>query len=340
LDRNLTIPGGRKAGVYGSGAFVGWYNGHPDFRRLAPDLECGAVAVIGNGNVAIDVARVLAKTPDEMAAADLASHAAEAIHRSPVRDIHILGRRGPAEAKFTNTELRELGKLNDCRPVVDASQIPSAAEESIPERERRLAERNLATLHDFAARPAGAETKRIHFVFNAQPVEILGGARVNGLRMERTQLLDGEAIGTGETFDIPCGLVVGAIGYRMESLEGLPFDRRSGTVINRDGRAGKGLYVAGWAKRGSNGVIGTNKADGDVVANHIRADFTIGRKPGRVALERTLEAGGVRWVSFGEWQEIDAVEVAAAPAGAPRRKLTRVDEMLAVVDKPVAAERT
>ena len=338
LDKPLEIPGSGLAGVYGAAEFVGWYNGHPNFRQLNPDLHTSGVAVIGNGNVALDIARVLAKTPGEMAVADIPSYASDLIHEAPITDIYVIGRRGPVESKFSNAELCEMGNLADGLPVIDPAQLPDAVDPSIPERERRIGEKNLATFRVMAGIEPAGQRKRVHFLFHAQPVKILGRKRVNGLRLERTRVVDGGAVGTGEFFEIPCGAVAAAIGYRMDSLHGLPIDRRSGTVINRGGRAGKGLYVAGWAKRGSNGVIGSNKADGDVVAQQICEDRPFGRKPGRVPLERALAEAGVRWVSYGEWMEIDAVEVAAAPEGAPRRKLTRIEDMLTVLDGAPAAK--
>jgi ferredoxin--NADP+ reductase len=344
-DRPLDIPGAGLAGVFGAAAFVGWYNGHPDFRDLDPDLDIAAACIIGNGNVAIDVARVLVKTAEEMAGSDLADHAAQAIRAAPLRDVYMIGRRGPVQAKFTNKELTEMGALADCATVIDPALLPHEVSGPMPERDRRLAEKNLATLKEFAARaldgaPDGTKTKRVHFQFNAKPVAVLGPdatlgeGRCEALRLEKTRLEDGRAVGTGEFFEIPCGLVVSAIGYRMTPIEGLALDSGTGGIVNRNGRIGPGLYVAGWAGRGPTGVIGTNKADGDRVAELIQADFPQGGgKPGRAALDRLLAAGKVRRVSFADWERIDAAEVAAAPSGAPRRKLTRVADLLSVLDE-------
>ncbi len=330
-DRPLGVPGSDAVGVYGAAAFVGWYNGHPDFCDLDPDLNTSAVAVIGNGNVAIDVARVLVKTPAEMAASDLAENAAAVIHRAPIEDVYLIGRRGPVEAKFTNKELSEMGDLEACAPVVDPAQIPAqipaAVEGEMSDRDRRLREKNLATLRDFANRPPGSKRKRVHFLFYAQPVEVLS----NGLRLERTRVDGGRAQGTGEFFEIPCGVVIPAIGYAMPPLPGVPLDEAKGVVANDDGRVDDGLYAVGWAKRGPVGVIGTNKGDGDTVARQIGEDISEGGRPGGTALESLLAKRAVRWVSFTDWQRIDAAEVAAAPAGAPRRKLIRIKDMLAVL---------
>ena len=338
-DRPLDIPGADLEGVLGAAAFVGWYNGHPEFRDLAPDLDTPAVCVIGNGNVAIDVARVLVKTPAEMAASDLADHAAEAIQAAPLRDVYLIGRRGPVQAKFTNKELTEMGTLADCAAVVDPARLPEAVSGEMPARDRRLAEKNLATLRTFAeAAPEHAKTKRVHFLFNAQPVAVLGAGRCEALRLEKTRLEDGRAVGTGESFDVPCGLVVSAIGYRMAPVEGLALESGTGGIANKDGRVAPGLYVAGWVGRGPSGVIGTNKADGDRVAELIQADNPQGSgpgrgKPGRAAMERLLAERGVRRVGFDDWERIDAAETAAAAPGAPRRKLTRIADLLAVLDR-------
>lgn len=331
MDRSLDIPGGDRPGVYGAAAFVGWYNGHPDFVDLDPDLDVDAVCVIGNGNVAIDVARVLVKTPAEMAASDLPPYAASAIHGAPIRDVYLIGRRGPLEAKFTNKELSELGDLADCVPLVDPAQLPAEVTGNLSGRERRLAEKNLRTLRQFAGRDRSERAKRLHFLFFARPIEVLGQSKVEGLRLERTRLDRGRAVGTGETFDIPCGLIVSAIGYRMQPIDGVPIDPKTGVVRSRDGRVDDGLYAVGWAERGPTGVIGTNKIDGDLCACQIAEDVGTGKKPGRAALEALLKDRGVTWLSFADWQRIEAAEVAAAPAGAPRQKLIRIKDMLALV---------
>ena len=332
LDRALGIPGEDKSGVYGSATFVAWYNGHPDFRDLAPDLNASAVAVVGVGNVAIDIARVLVKTEAEMAESDLTDHARAIIHDSPLTDVYLLGRRGPVEAKFTNVELREMGKLADCAANVDPAQLPDGVGE-LPDRDRRLKEKNLATLREFAAGGSGGKSKRVHFHFYAAPVEILGGERVEGLRLERTRLDGGRAVGTGEFYTIECGVVIAAIGYRAGPVAGAPFDADRHIVANVDGRVDKGLYTAGWIGRAPSGVISSNRADAAAAAACIAEDIgEEGSKPGRPALEQLLAKRGVRHVSFADWQRIDAAEVANAPAPAPRRKFTTLKEMLAVLD--------
>jgi NADPH-dependent glutamate synthase beta subunit-like oxidoreductase len=336
LDRPLGIPGDDKKGVLGAAAFVGWYNGHPDFRDLDPDLNTAAVVVVGNGNVAIDCARVLAKTPDEMAATDLADHAADAAHGAPIKDIYMCGRRGPVEAKFTNVELREMGELANCAPVVDAAQLPDAVPDAIAgemdARDLRLCERNLESLRSFVGASGAGKDKRMHFAFFANPVEIIGGERVEAVKLEKTEVCDGRAVGTGEFTELPCGVVISAIGYRGEIFDGVPFDDWGGVAVNDEGRVAPGVYAVGWIKRGPSGVIGTNKHDGDIAAKQILEDISASTKPGRVAFESLLKEKSVRWVTYEDWQTIDEVEKANAKPGAPRRKFTRVGDMLAVLD--------
>ena len=331
-DRKLGIPGGDKKGVFGSADFVGWYNGHPDFTGLSPDLNVGAVAVVGVGNVAIDIARVLVKTPAEMAATDIADHAAKAVQASPLTDVYMFGRRGPIEAKFTNVELREMGKLENCMPIVHPDQLPDAVTGDWSDRDLRLKERNLATMREFLDVDPAGKAKRVHFEFFANPVEVLGGDKVEGLRVERTKVEGGRAVGTGEFYDVACGLVVAAIGYYSIPIEGVPFDSDNGIVVHDEGRVGDGVYAVGWIKRGPTGVIGTNKPDGETAAQQILEDVAEGAKPGRDAFSALLSARGVRVVNYVDWQKIEQAEIAAASGEAPRRKFVTVPEMLASLD--------
>jgi NADPH-dependent glutamate synthase beta subunit-like oxidoreductase len=331
-DNPARLPGADKKGVYGSAAFVGWYNGHPDFRNLDPDLDTSAVALIGVGNVAVDVARVLVKTHTEMASADLPDYADAAIQAAPIEDVYMFGRRGPVDAKFTNVELREMGRLENSVPLVDPAQLPDAVSGDYEDRDLRVREKNLGTLKEFAERKAEEKPKRVHFAFYASPVEILGGDKVEGLRLERTRVEEGRAVGTGEFFKIPCGVVISAIGYRSEPIEGAPFDEKRGIVPNAEGRVADALYAVGWIKRGPTGTIATNKPDGKLAAEQILADCT-GGKPGRAGFEKLLEARGIRAVSFAEWQKIEAVEEAAATPPSPRKKFVTIEAMLAQLDK-------
>jgi NADPH-dependent glutamate synthase beta subunit-like oxidoreductase len=331
-DRPLGVRGDEMQGVYGSASFVGWGNSHPDLVDLAPLLDVKAVVVIGNGNVALDVARVLVKTPEEMATSDLSLAAAEAIAGAPLNDVFMVGRRGPVDAKFTNVELREMGELVDCAPVVDPAVLPADAAEIFDARDRRLRERNLATLRSFAEMSPEGTAKRCHFLFYASPVEILGDTRVTGVRFERTKVVDGAAVGSGEFFAINCGVVIAAIGYVSHAVDGAPYDQRQAIVPSDDGRVEPGLYVAGWIKRGPSGVISTNKGDGKKVAQLIDADIRDCGRPGADALTALLAERGARIVTYADWQVIEAAEIAGAAPPAPRRKFTTVAEMLAVLD--------
>ena len=275
-DRKLGIPGEEKIGVYGSADFVGWYNGHPDFTDLAPDLNTQTVVVIGNGNVAVDAARVLVKTEEEMTATDLADHAAETIRASSITDVYMVGRRGPIEAKFTNVELREMGKLDDCVPIIDADQLPETIEGEWSNRDLRLKERNLATMREFQDVDPSGKSKRVHFTFYTKPVEILGGDKVEGIRMETTKVENGRSVGTGEFFNISCGLVIPAIGYFSDPFPGVAFDASNGIVVHNDGRVADNIYAVGWIKRGPTGVIGSNKSDGDIVSSLLGENVTLG----------------------------------------------------------------
>ena len=333
-DNKLGIPGEDKQGVIGSAAFVGWYNGHPDFVDLAPDLNSANVCVIGNGNVAVDIARLLVKTRAELSTSDITNDALDALQASSVTDVYMLGRRGPVEAKFTNVELREMGHLENCVPQIDGSIIPDGVpeEEEMSDRDRRLREKNLGTLRDFVGRDPNELEKRVHFEFYAAPREILGDDKVEGLRLERTQVVDGRAVGTGEFFESETSLVLPAVGYRSSGLEGLPFNDDWGVAVSEDGRAGDGLYVVGWIKRGPSGVIGTNRPDGQLAAKQIIEDIAEGSKPGRAALEAALQKNGARIVNYDDWQALDAHEKANARDGAPREKEITVAAMLGVLD--------
>ncbi|MGJ3260522.1 MAG: FAD-dependent oxidoreductase [Rhodospirillales bacterium] len=328
-DRVLSIPGADKTGVHGSAAFVGWYNGHPDFVELEPDLNIETAVVIGNGNVALDIARVLVRSKSGRAKTDLPPYARDAMNASPIRDVYLLGRRGPLEAKFTNVELREMLDLTECAPVVDAADLPDGVPDDMEDRAKRLAEKNLETLRAFAERDPDAMPKRAHFGFFAKPVEILGGERVEGIRIERTRVEDGNAVGTGETYDIPCGLVVAAIGYRAEPIPGLPYDESRGVIPNDKGKIDAGLYAVGWIKRGPSGVISSSRPDGVEVAEHIAADFPAGgAKPGRDKLAALLDERGVRVVRFEDWKAIEEEEESRATQPQPREKFTDIDDMI------------
>ena len=238
------------------------------------------------------------------------------------------GRRGPVEAKFTNVELREMGELEICTPIIDPTILPDEVTGGWSDRDRRLREKNLGTLSGFTEIEPGDRPKRVHFQFFSSPVEILGEERVEAVRFERTRLEDGRTVGTGEYFEIPCGLVVAAIGSQSEEIDGVPFDEKQGIVSNTDGWVADNVYAVGWVMRGSTGVISTNRNDAVQVADQIGEKFSEGSKPGRPELESLLAEREVRRVSFKDWKSIEAVEIANAAEGAPRRKFVSIEEML------------
>ncbi len=326
-DRPLGIPGSDLPGVIGSAAFVGWYNGHPEFADLDPPLDVEAAVVIGNGNVALDVARILSKTPAEFIGSDIVAHAFEALGNSAIRTIHVLGRRGPHQIAMTPKELGELGHLEAAAPRVDLEDFPPESDDALLEPGMR---KSVTHLREFAA-AAMAKRKTIDFDFFAMPLAIEGEGKVERVIVERTRLTDDlRSVGTGETYTIDCGLVVSCIGYTTPPIEGVPYEHGRGRFANSGGVIGPGLYCVGWARRGPSGTIGTNRPDGYEVAERIKADLGSGggRKEGRPGLDKLLESRGVDVVTFRDWQRIEAAEVARAREGSPREKFTAIADLL------------
>ncbi|MGL6043080.1 MAG: FAD-dependent oxidoreductase [Sandaracinobacteroides sp.] len=327
-DRALGVPGSELAGVMGSAAFVGWYNGHPDFRDHAPPLDVEAAVVVGNGNVAIDCARILAKTVAELQDSDIVNHALDPLSRSAIRRVHILGRRGPHQASFTLKEVGELGDLERATPLVREGDFPpSETDAGLETGQRRVVE----VLRKFAA--AGPDSQKpitISLDFFCRPLRVVGTDRVEALEVMKTALdTEGRAVDTGETHLIPCGLVVAAIGYRSTPIAGVPFDSNAGRFVNADGLIAPGLWCVGWARRGPSGTIGTNRQDGFSLVGRIAATAMGDAKPGPAGLDALLADRGVTVSSFANWQAIDALEVARARAGAPREKIVSLDELRA-----------
>ncbi len=328
-DRPLGIPGEDLPGVLGSAAFVGWYNGHPDVADLDVPLGHPGVCVIGNGNVAIDVARLLAKTPAELAHSDLARHARSALAASAVRDIHIIGRRGPYQASFTPKEMGELGQLTRAQPLVTPGDLPDPAGDAALEPGLRKV---VGHLRAFAATPPAGKAVTIVFDFLTRPVAIERQGDTLRLTIEATRLDGDTAVGTGVMRTIDCGLIVGCIGYKSAPIAGVPFDAARGRVVNDGGRVAPGLYVTGWARRGPSGTIGTNRPDGTEVAEAIAADTVAAGREGGTGLDMLLAGRGIRPVTFAGWQAIDAAEIAAATHPAPRDKHVTRAALLAAAD--------
>jgi NADPH-dependent glutamate synthase beta subunit-like oxidoreductase len=342
-ERPLDIPGEDLPGSHAAAEFVGWYNGHPSHRDRVFDLSAEAAVIIGQGNVALDMCRILAKPVDELRATDIAEHALEALAASRVREIHVIGRRGPAQAKFSNKELREMGELAECDAVVEAADLEldesSAAE--IADRRNAVAARNLEILRGFAARVA-RKRKRCHFRFLLAPRRFEGTLRLERIVFEGNRLVgkpfDLRAESTGATVCLDAGLALRSVGFRGIALPGVPFDERAGVIPHRNGRvtvadtAMPRLYATGWIKRGATGIIGTNRADSVATVDALLADlptFT-GDRPGWEALKGVLDARRVSVIGFEQWLAIDAAErQRGAQKGKPREKFTRIEDMLA-----------
>jgi len=338
-DRRLGIPGEDLPGSWPATAFVAWYNGHPDFQNLEFDLGCERVVVIGNGNVAIDCARMLALTAEELAPTDTIDDAADAIAASPVREILMLGRRGPVQAAFTPPELKELGELQGAEPVVDPRDLElDAASRAELEADRERAKRNFDLLEEYAARAPEGKSRQIVLRFLVSPVAILGDERVEAVEIVRNELVEegGRIVArpTGRTETIPCGLVLRSVGYQGVALPGVPFDERRGVIPNTAGRVegAERTYAAGWIKRGPSGVIGTNKKDATETVELLLADARDGklaRADSSQTLEALLAAKEAAYVEYAGWQAIDAAERAAGePRGRPRVKLTGWEALL------------
>ncbi len=328
--RQLSIPGESLFGVVDCTGFVNWYNAVPGALDLAKEVNANAAVVVGNGNVALDIARLLAKTPAEMDQSDIDPGAAQAITDAPLTDIYVVGRRGPMQASFTSPELSEFGELAEAAPVVDAAVVPETTE-GVPDDQKPKKEKNLRILKEFAAGDGAADPRpvKVHLVFCASPVEILGDERVTGVRFERNRIEDGRAVPTGETFEIDAQLFVSAIGYRSSSEEGgPPIDDARGTVKNENGRVEPGVYVVGWARRGPTGVIGTNRNDAREVVDQIIDDKVAISKPGPEGLDALLAERAAVTTSYEDWQRIDEAELAAGSGGRPRVKFTRIDDMI------------
>jgi ferredoxin/flavodoxin---NADP+ reductase len=331
-DRQLGIPGEDLPGSWPATAFVAWYNGHPDFQHLEFDLSHERAVVIGNGNVALDVARMLALTPEELAPTDTTDEAIEAINDAGVREILVVGRRGPVQAAWTPVEVGELGELAGADIVVDPAQLElDAASAAELEAAPPTVKRNVDHLRDYAQRSPTGKPRAIRLRFLASPVAILGDEKVEGIELVRNELVDGRAVATDETETVPCGIVFRSVGYRGVELPGVPFDEGSGTIPNEGGRVRPGLYVAGWIKRGPSGVIGTNKKDATESVELVLEDARAGALPAASGedLEDLLRERGVDHIMYAGWEAIDETERAAGePSGRPRVKLCTWDELL------------
>jgi ferredoxin--NADP+ reductase len=350
-DRQLGIAGEDLIGSDPATIFVAWYNAHPDYAHLDFDLTGESVVVIGNGNVAMDVARILAKPVSELEKSDIADHALARLRESNIQKIYVLGRRGPAQAKFTNPEVREFGDLDGVDVIVDPSELELDSHSQAAVEKDKKRSRNIKTLRQFAQRGATGQPRQVHFRFLVSPVEIYGkDGRVSGIRLRHNKLEQTEsgymqAVGSDRYEDIPVQLVFRAIGYRGIKVPGVPFEPRKGIVPNKQGRvidpdSGQpivGEYVVGWAKRGPSGIIGTNKKDAVETVKNMLADVNQivpvdEAYASPQAAEAFIRQQQAQYVSFEDWLLLDNMETEKGQAsGRPRVKFCDVQEMLEAI---------
>ena len=347
-DKRLNIPGEDLSGSHAATEFVGWYNGHPDYRHYQFDLTQERVAVIGVGNVAMDVARILARTYDELVETDIVDYALDELEHSQVKEIYVLGRRGAAQAAFTNPEIKELGEMMDAEVVVSQEDVAldPLSQEFLETAADRTAIRNVEILKDYAAKPSAGKSRKIIFRFLTSPIEILGDERVEAIKVVKNELYKTEP-GTlrpraTEAYEtIPVGLIFRSVGYYGVSLPDVPFYERWGIIPNEDGRVltehetGEqviGNYVVGWIKRGPSGVIGTNKPDAVETMKLLLDDVQTGKlfePAANASIENLLYERNIPYVTYADWQLLDQLEIERGQAvGRPRLKFTRIDEML------------
>ena len=330
-DRKLGVPGEDLAGVIGSGEFVGWYNGHPEYADLDPFLLGSNAVIIGAGNVALDCARILAKTRHEFEGSDIVGHALDALDNSAIRTITILGRRGPYQVAMTPKELGELSHLEAAVPEIDLGDFPPLeADEPLEPGLRK----SVTILRSFAQLPQN-KPKRMVFDFFAKPVRVEGDGRVERVIVERTELDEkGGARGTGETYAVPASLVITAIGYSTSPIPDVPF--AGGKFVNEQGRIADRLYAVGWARRGPTGTIGTNRPDGYEVADQVAVAMpagSCGDRQGAEGLKRLLQSRGVMPTDYDDWRKIEQSETANARAGSPREKFVRHEHWLQTIGR-------
>jgi len=343
-DRSLGIPGEDLAGSVAAVDFVGWYNAHPHFEEMAPDISSGRAVVVGNGNVALDVARILVTDPDVLATTDIADHALKVLHDRGVEEVLVLGRRGPLQAPFTTLELRELGALEglgDVDVIVDPADFADISDEDI-EAAGKTVRNNIKVLRGYAEREPRGAKRRIVFRFCTSPIELKGEGRVESIVLGRNALVDDNgrivAKDTGEREEVPAQLVVRAVGYRGVPTPGLPFDDRSGTIPHANGRIDgrRNEYVVGWIKRGPTGVIGSNKSDSQETVDTLVSDLSgadlaeVDGDYSEKLVEWLLERQP-KLITDDHWKLIDEHERSAGrPHGRPRVKLTSVAELLRI----------
>ena len=355
-DRRMSIPGEDLQRSHPATEFVAWYNGHPDYRDLSFDLSQERAAVVGVGNVAVDVARILCRTPEELATTDIAEHALEALRASRIREVYLLGRRGPAQAAFTNPEVRELGELAaaDVSTLSEEVELDDLSRQALERTPDRATQKKVDILKEYASRPSTGKSRRLILRFLVSPVELLDDGRggVGGMRLVRNRLY-ATATGTlqpkatGEFEDLPVGLVFRSVGYRGVPLPDVPFNESWGVILNDKGRVLDpeskhpvvGEYTAGWIKRGPSGVIGTNKPDAAETVVCMMEDLAHDQylhpaAPQPEAADQLVRERQPQVFSYQDWERLNDLEVARGKeTGRPRVKFTRVKDMLAALGR-------
>ena len=355
-DRSMGIPGEELEGSHAATEFVAWYNGHPDYRDCHFDLSQERAAVVGVGNVAIDVARILCRTPAELATTDIADYALEALSHSKVKEVYLLGRRGPAQAAFTNPEVKELGELAEADIYVppEEAELDELSKAELEHTPDRLTMKKLEILQSYAHRPDEGKPRQLIIRFLVSPVELIGdeNGRVKAMRLVKNKLYPTEAgtlrpEPTGEYEELPVGLVFRSVGYRGVPLPGVPFHDKWGVILNNKGRVINpetqqpvvGEYTAGWIKRGPSGVIGTNKPDAAESVVCMMEDLANGQTlhpayPEPAAMEELIRQRQPRYVTYPDWLRLNEIEVARGKElGRPRLKFTQVEDMLAALGR-------
>ncbi len=355
-DRRMGIPGEDLKGSHPATEFVAWYNGHPDYRDYDFDLSQERAAVVGIGNVAMDVARILTRTPEELAKTDIADYALEALSQSNIKEVYILGRRGPAQAKFTNPEIKELGEMADADIIVlpEETELDSLSQTSLEASKDRAMMKNVEILRDYASRESTGKSRKINMRFLVSPAELMGNkeGQVTTMRLVKNELYATEAgtlrpRATDQFEEIPVGLVFRSVGYRGAALPGVPFFDKWGVILNQNGcvldtdtqEPIVGEYTAGWIKRGPSGVIGTNKPCALETVTCMMKDLAKGitlspSQPEVSAADELVKARQPDYFTFADWKKLDEIEVAKGrELGRPRLKFTQVEDMLAALGR-------
>jgi len=346
-DKPLGVPGENLTGSHTATEFVGWYNGHPDYQNSSFDLSHPSAVVVGLGNVAMDVARILAKTVDELKTTDITQKALDVLGQSKIKEIHIVGRRGPIQSAFTPAEIKEFHELNHATPVVNPQDLVlnEASQKELTDIHHPVRKKNFEILQKYSAATETTKERKIIFHFLKSPVAVKGNGKVEKIVLEKN-VLSGDpekqsAKGTGTFEELACGNIFRSVGYRGVKIPGVPFEDKKGIFPNQEGRIvdnGKvicGWYTSGWIKRGPSGIIGTNKPDSDETVHHLLTDVPHLKacpSPERESVKQFLAQKNVRFVTYADWKMIDAAEVKRGqPVGKPREKFTSVLEMLSIL---------